>query len=97
MTPEPCFESLSYKPFSVNGNLTVNAELDPDFNFFKNISSLDTQYFFIDDTKTFVNNNISSNPFSVLSSLVTFEIAPSRQIFFNSRHHAKKIFVSRSR
>ena len=65
MTPEPSFESLSYKPFSVDGNLTVNAELDPDFNFFQNIS-LDTQYFNIDDAKTFVNNNISSDAFSVL-------------------------------
>ena len=34
MTPEPSFESLSYKPFSVDGNLTVNAELDPDVSFF---------------------------------------------------------------
>ena len=65
MTPEPSFESLSYKPFSVDGNLTVNAELDPDVNFFQNISSVDTQYFNIDDTKTFVNN-ISSNSFSAL-------------------------------
>ena len=66
MTPEPSFESLSYKPFSVDGNLTVNTELDPDFNFFQNISYLDTQYFNIDDAKTFVNNNISSDSFSVL-------------------------------
>ena len=34
MTPEPSFESLTYKPFSVDGNLTVNAELDPDVSFF---------------------------------------------------------------
>ena len=66
MTPEPSFESLSYKPFSVDGNHTVHAELDPDVNFFQNISSLDTQYFNIDDAKTFVNNNISSDSFSVL-------------------------------
>ena len=66
MTQEPSFESLSYKPFSVDGNLTVNAEVDPDVNFFQNFSSLDTQYFNIDDTRTFVNNNISSNSFSVL-------------------------------
>ena len=43
MTPEPSFESLSYKPFSVDGNLTVNVELDLDVNFSQNISSLDTQ------------------------------------------------------
>ena len=66
MTPEPSFESLSYKPFSVNSNHTVHAKLDPDVNFFQNISSLDTQYFNIDDAKTFVNNNISSDSFSVL-------------------------------
>ena len=66
MTPEPSFESLSYKPFSVDGNHTVHAELDPDVNFFQNISSLDTQYFNIDDAKTFANNNISSDSFSVL-------------------------------
>ena len=66
MTPEPSFESLSYKPFSVDGNHTVHAELDPDVNFFQNISSLDTQYFNIDDAKTYVNNNTSSDSFSVL-------------------------------
>ena len=35
MTPELSFGSLSYKPFSVDGNHTVHAELDPDFNFLK--------------------------------------------------------------
>ena len=54
------------KPFSVDGNHRVDAELDPGVNFFQNISSLDTQYFIIDDAKTFVNNNISSDSFSVL-------------------------------
>ena len=67
MTPEPSFESLSYQPFLVDGNLTVNAELDPGVIFFQNISSFDTQYFNIDDAKTFVNNNISSDSFSVLN------------------------------
>ena len=66
MTPEPSFESLSYKPFSVDGNLAVNGELDPDVDFFQNISSLDAEYFKIGNTKTFVDNNISSNSFSVL-------------------------------
>ena len=66
MTLEPNFESLSYKPFSIDSNLTVNAELDPDVNFFQSISSLDTKYFNIDDTKAFINNNISSTSFSVL-------------------------------
>ena len=54
--PESSFESLSYKPFLVNGNLTVNAELDPDVNFSQNISSLDTRYYSIDDIETFVKN-----------------------------------------
>ena len=49
MTPEPSFESLTYKPFSVDGNLRVNAELDPDVNFFQKNSSLDTKYFNIDN------------------------------------------------
>ena len=62
MIPEPSFEFLSYKPFSVDGNLAVNPELDPDVNFFQSISSLDTKYFNIDDTKIFSNSNISSNP-----------------------------------
>ena len=57
---------MSYKPFSVDGHLTVNAVLDPDIIFFQNISSLDTQYFNIDDAKTFVNSNISSDSFSFL-------------------------------
>ena len=66
MTSESSFESLSYKPFSVDGNFTINAELDPDVNFFQNIYSLDTQYFNKDNAKTFVNKNISSDSFSVL-------------------------------
>ena len=66
MTPQPSFESSSYKLFSVDGNLTINAELDPDVNFFQIILSLDRKYSNIDDTKTFVNNKISSNSFSVL-------------------------------
>ena len=65
MTPAPSFESLSYKLFLVDGNLTANAKLDPDVNVFLNISSLDTQYFNADDTKTFVNNTISSDSISV--------------------------------
>ena len=66
MTPEPSFEYLFYKPFWVDGNLTVNAELDPNVNFFQSISSLDTNSFNIDDTKRFINSNISWNSFSVL-------------------------------
>ena len=65
MTPEPTFEFFSYKTFSVDGNLTVNAELDPHVNFFQNISSLDTQCFNIDDANI-SSDNISSDSFSVL-------------------------------
>ena len=65
MTPESSCKSLSYKPFSVVGNFAVNVELDPDVNFFQSIYSLDTKYVNIDDTKTFVNNNIPSNSLSV--------------------------------
>ena len=34
------------------GNLTVNAELDPDVKFFQSNPSRDTKYFSIDDSKT---------------------------------------------
>ena len=65
MTPEPNFEEMSYKPFEVDESITVNPELDPDVNFFQNISSLDTKYFSLNETKNFVNN-IDSKSFSVL-------------------------------
>ena len=45
MTPEPSFESLSYTPFSIDCNLTIDAKLDPYIIFFQNISFLDTKYF----------------------------------------------------
>ena len=63
--PRTEFWILVLKIFSVDGNLTVNVELDPDVNFFQSISSLDAKYFNIGDTKTFVNN-VSSNSFSVV-------------------------------
>ena len=65
--------TLSYKLFSVHGNLTVNAGLDPDVNagLDPDIFSLDAQYFNIDDAKTFVNNNISSDSFSVLNLILS--------------------------
>ena len=44
MIPEQSFESLSKNHFAVDGNPTVNAELDPDVYFFKSIFSLDTKY-----------------------------------------------------
>ena len=65
MTPEPTFESMSYKPLLVDDNFTVNQELDPDVNFFQSISSLDAKYLSINETKHFVNT-LDSNSFSVL-------------------------------
>ena len=56
MTPEPNFEDTSFKPFTVNEHSTINPELDPDTNFFEIISSLDTKYFTVNETKTFVSN-----------------------------------------
>ena len=47
---------MSFKPFIVNENSTINLELDPDANFFESISFLDTKYFTVNETKTFVNN-----------------------------------------
>ena len=64
MTPKPSFESLPYKPFSVDGNLEL-------MQFFQTTSSLHTKYFNTDNTKTFVNNNISSK--LTLSSLYRYE------------------------
>ena len=50
---------------TVENKISDISKLDSDINFFQNISSLDTQYFNIDDAKIFVNNNISSDSFSV--------------------------------
>ena len=65
MTPEPNFEDMSFKPFTVNEHSTINPELDPDTNFFENISFLDTKYSAVNETKTFVSN-IDSESFTVL-------------------------------
>ena len=64
MTPEPNFEDMSFKPFTVNEHSTINPKLDPDTNFFESISSLDTKYFNENETKTFVSN-IESESFTV--------------------------------
>ena len=34
MNPEPNFEDMSFKPFTVNENSTVDPELDPNTSFF---------------------------------------------------------------
>ena len=66
MSLEPNFENMSFKPFTVNEHSTINLELDPDtIFFFANISSFDTKYFTLKETKTFVSN-IDSESFTVL-------------------------------
>ena len=65
MTPEPNVEDMSFKPFTVNEHATIDLKLDPDTNFFESVSSLDTKYFTVNKTKTFVSN-IDSEYFTVL-------------------------------
>ena len=65
LTPEPKFEDLSFNRFAVNEQSTLNPELDPDTNFFESIPSLDTKYFTVNETKTYVSN-IDSESFTVL-------------------------------
>ena len=65
MTPEPNFVDMSFKPFTVNEHSTINPELDPGTNFFESISSLDTNNFTVNETKTFVSNT-DSEFFTVL-------------------------------
>ena len=66
MTPEPNFENMSFKSFTVNEHFTIiNPELDPDTHLFESISSLDTKYFTVNETKTFVRNIVSES-FTVL-------------------------------
>ena len=65
MTPEPNFEGMSFKPFTVNEHSIINPELDPDNNFFESISSLDIKYFTVNEIKTFVSN-IDSESFTIL-------------------------------
>ena len=42
MAADTNFESMSYNPFTVNDNF-FNSESDPDFNFYCDISPLDTK------------------------------------------------------
>ena len=65
MTPEPNFEEMSFKPFTVNEHSKTDPELDPDTNFFESISSLDTKHFTVNETRAFVSN-IDSESFTVL-------------------------------
>ena len=57
MTPEPNFEGMSFKLFTVNEHSTIDPELDPDTIFlFESVSSLNTKYFTVNETETFVSN-----------------------------------------
>ena len=49
MTLEPNFWGMSFNPFTVNEHSTINPELDPDTNFFESISSLETNYFTVNE------------------------------------------------
>ena len=61
MTTELNFGKL----FSVSEHFTINTEIDPDTNFFENISSLDIKYFTMNETKTFVSD-IDPEYFTIL-------------------------------
>ena len=69
MTLEPNFEDMSFKPFTLNEHSTINLykpnKPNKPINFFECISSLDTKYFTVNETKTFVSN-IDSESFTVL-------------------------------
>ena len=56
---------MSFNPFTVNEHSTINPELDPDTIFFESISSRDTKYFTVNETKTIISN-IDSESFTVL-------------------------------
>ena len=59
MTSEPNFEDMSFKAFTVNEHSTIDPELVPDANFFESISSLDTKYVTVNETRTFVSSSLS--------------------------------------
>ena len=61
MTTELNFGKL----FSVSEHSTINTEIDPDTNYFENISSLDIRYFTMNETKTFVSD-IDPEYFTIL-------------------------------
>ena len=66
MTPESNFEDMPFKPFTVNEHSTINPELDPD------IFSIDTKYFTVNKTKTYVNN-IDSESFTALHLTISMK------------------------
>ena len=50
MPPDANFESMSHNPFTVNDNF-LNSESDPDVNFYRDISPLDTKCFNPDEIR----------------------------------------------
>ena len=61
MTPEPNFEDMPFKSFTVNEHSTINPELDPDTIFLKRILSNDTKYFTMNKKTTSVSNTDSES------------------------------------
>ena len=68
MTTELNFGKL----FSVSEHFTINTEIDPDTNYFENISSLDIKYFTMNETKTFVSD-IDPEYFTILHLNISME------------------------
>ena len=50
MVSDANFESISYNPFTVNDNY-FNSKSDPDINFCRDISPLDTKYFNLNEIR----------------------------------------------
>ena len=57
------FEIFSYNPFMANE--TLSSEFVTDVSFYQNISSLDTDYYSMDEVKLSIAN-LDENSFSVL-------------------------------
>ena len=83
MTPEPNFEGMSFKLFTVNEHSTIDPELDPDTILFESISSLDTKHFTVNKTKIFVSN-INSESFTVLHLNIRSMKKKTLKVFKNS-------------
>ena len=83
MTPEPNFEVMSFKLFTVNEHSTIDPELDPGTNFFESIFSLDTKHFTVNETKIFISN-IDSESFTVLHLNIRSMKTKTLKVFKNS-------------
>ena len=62
------YENIYFNPFSDQGNVLTNNNLDPDDNFFdeENFSNINAQYFSVEETKSHINEFTSENSFSIL-------------------------------